>query len=76
MGQLLPYRLQQRLEYKKGLLQSPTSRLQVLRTIPQDSTAQQKLDNANAEPWIDLWAPQVEEYLFYFGENATQRYLL
>ena len=76
MGQLLPYRLQQRLEYKKGLLQSPTSRLQALRTIPQASTAQQKLNNANAEPRIDLWDSQVEEYLFYFGDNAIQRYLL
>ena len=36
---------------------------------------QQKLNNAHAEPRIDLWVPQVEEFLLYFGENAIQRYL-
>ena len=36
---------------------------------------QQKLDDAYAELWINLWVPQVEEFLFYFGEIANQRYL-
>ena len=60
MGQLLPYRIQQQLKYKKGCYKSYG-----YATNFEDNTsrvkAQQKLDDANAAPWIDFWAPQAEE---------------